>query len=88
MSRQRVSQRLVVYQTRLFSTSALEQMPWKGQSLTRPAASLALRFCHKNLPVLASKTKNAPASLLKDLSYMPSLFEPQNASPLATTTLP
>ena len=88
MSKQRVSQRLVVYQSRLFSISGLEQTPMYGQSLTRPAASLGLRLFQRNLPVFSSNASSTPASLVNDLSYITSLLEPTKHIPLATVTFP
>ena len=65
-----------------------EQMPWNGQSLARPAASLSWTACHRNWP---SETRNAirmPLSPLTFGSRIASLLVPTSTMSPETTGLP
>src|SRR6185503_6390736 len=63
-------------------------MPWYGQSLARPAASLSCTACHMNWPSDSRKAIRTPLSPLTFGSRAPSLFVPTKTMPPATTGLP
>src|SRR6185503_13432387 len=71
-----------------FSTSGDEQMPWKGQSFARPAASLSCAACHMNWPSDSRNAIRTPLSPLTSGSLFPSLLVPTKTIPAATTGFP
>src|ERR1043165_745105 len=73
---------------RLPSTSGDDAMPWYGQSLTRPVASLSWTICHMNWPSDSRKAISTPLSPVIFGSRKPSLLVPTKTMPPETTTLP
>src|SRR3954467_8524814 len=63
-------------------------MPWYGQSLARPAASLSCTACHMNWPSDSRNAMRTPLSPLTFGSRGPSLLVPTEIIPPATTGLP
>ncbi len=68
--------------------AGVEQMPSRGQSWTRPAASLSWRACHRNLPEPASKHMTTPLSPVILSSFGFSLLVPMKILPPAITGPP
>src|ERR1043165_1682251 len=73
---------------RLPSTSGDDAMPWYGQSLTRPVASLSWTICHINWPSDSRNAIKIPLSPVTFGSRRPSLLVPMKTMPPDTTTLP
>src|SRR5690606_20485905 len=70
------------------SISGDEQIPWNGQSLARPEASLSCTACHMNSP---SHSRNALRMLLSHLtfgSFIASLLVPTTTLPPVTAWVP
>src|SRR5215207_7050496 len=63
-------------------------MPWKGQSLTRPAATLSWTACQRKAPVFSSKAISTPLSPTTFGSRLASLLVPTRTTPPATVMLP
>src|SRR4051794_7710507 len=63
-------------------------MPSSGQSLTRPAPSLSVTHCHRNVPSLSRKHISTPLSPWIDLSRGFWLLVPTKILPRWTTGPP
>src|SRR3990170_1146895 len=74
----------------MWSPSAItvEQIPWYGQSFTRPLLSFGRNHWYRNFPSDSRKIISTPPSASYCGSRLASLLVPTNTSPPATTGLP
>ena len=90
VSRHLTSPRLLTYQSRSPSTRGAQQIPWSGQSCTRPVGSFSLESCQRNVPSVTSKAMRQPRSTFagyRSIHPLP-LLVPTKTFPSEITGLP